>query len=130
MSILFDNDLNHRAVIELIGTKEGVGRFIIIKGVLREMHRQVGVLKMDNRGIAYKGLLIRHLIMPDGLAGTKDAVEFIARKLSPDSYVNIMDQYRPCYKAFNYPEIARRITAEEYDEAIELAREAGLYRGF
>ncbi|MBI3815301.1 MAG: radical SAM protein [Nitrospinae bacterium] len=102
----------------------------IVKKVLKEMHRQVGVLKMDNRGIAYKGLLIRHLIMPDGLAGTKEAVEFIAKKLSPDSYVNIMDQYRPCYKAFDYHEIARRITPEEYEEAIRLAREVGLHRGF
>ncbi len=102
----------------------------IAKESLKEMHRQVGVLKMDNRGIAYRGLLIRHLIMPDGLAGTKEAVEFIAKELSPDSYVNIMDQYMPCYKAFDYPEIARRITAEEYEEAVRLAREAGLHFGF
>ncbi len=102
----------------------------IVKEVLREMHRQVEVLKMDNRGIAYKGLLIRHLVMPDGIAGTKDAMEFIAKELSPDSYVNIMDQYRPCYKAFEHPEIARRITTEEYEEAVRFAREAGLHRGF
>lgn len=102
----------------------------IVKEVLKEMHRQVGILKMDGRGIAYRGLLIRHLVMPDGLAGTKKVVEFIAKELSPDSYVNIMGQYRPCYKAFDYPEIARRITAEEYEEAIGLAREVGLYRGF
>jgi len=102
----------------------------IVKEVLREMHRQVGVLKMDNRGIAYRGLLIRHLIMPDGIAGTREAMEFIAKELSPDSYVNIMDQYRPCYKAFDHPEIARRITTEEYEDAVRFAREAGLHRGF
>jgi len=102
----------------------------IVKEVLREMHRQVGVLKMDSRGIAYKGLLIRHLIMPDGIAGTRDAMEFISKELSPDSYVNIMDQYRPCYKAFDHPEIARRITTEEYEDAVRFAREAGLHRGF
>ena len=102
----------------------------IVKEALREMHRQVGVLKMDNRGIAYRGLLIRHLIMPDGIAGTRDAMEFISKELSPDSYVNIMDQYRPCYKAFDHPEIARRITTEEYEDAVRFAREAGLHRGF
>ena len=102
----------------------------IVKEILREMHRQVGVLKMDNRGIAYRGLLIRHLIMPDGIAGTREAMEFIAKELSPDSYVNIMDQYRPCYKAFEHPEIDRRITTEEYEDAVRFAREAGLHRGF
>ena len=102
----------------------------IVKEILREMHRQVGVLKMDNRGIAYRGLLIRHLIMPDGIPGTREAMEFIAKELSPDSYVNIMDQYRPCYKAFDHPEIARRITTEEYEDAVRFAREAGLHRGF
>jgi len=102
----------------------------IVKEALREMHRQVGFLKMDNRGIAYRGLLIRHLIMPDGIAGTRDAMEFISKELSPDSYVNIMDQYRPCYKAFDHPEIARRITTEEYEDAVRFAREAGLHRGF
>ena len=102
----------------------------IVKEALREMHRQVGVLKMDNRGIAYRGLLIRHLIMPDGIAGTRDAMEFISKELSPDSYVNIMDQYRPCYKAFEHPEIDRRITTEEYEDAVRFAREAGLHRGF
>ena len=102
----------------------------IVKEALREMHRQVGVLKMDNRGIAYRGLLIRHLIMPDGIAGTRDAMEFISKELSPDSYVNIMDQYSPCYKAFDHPEIARRITTEEYEDAVRFAREAGLHRGF
>ena len=102
----------------------------IVKEALKEMHRQVGVLKMDNRGIAYRGLLIMHLIMPDGIAGTKDAMEFISKELSPDSYVNIMDQYRPCYKAFDHPEISRRITTEEYEEAVRFARDAGLYRGF
>lgn len=102
----------------------------IVKEVLREMHRQVGDLKMDSRGIAYRGLLIRHLIMPDGIAGTREAMEFISKELSTDSYVNIMDQYRPCYKAFDHPEIARRITTEEYEDAVRFAREAGLHRGF
>lgn len=102
----------------------------IVKEVLREMHRQVGALKMDSRGIAYRGLLIRHLVMPDGIAGTREAMEFISKELSTDSYVNIMDQYRPCYKAFEHPEISRKITSEEYEEAVRFAREAGLHRGF
>lgn len=98
----------------------------IVKEVLKEMHKQVGILQMDNRGIAYRGLLIRHLVMPGHLAETKEVMKFIAGELSPHSYVNIMDQYRPCYRASDYPEIARRITMEEYEEAVRFAVEAGL----
>lgn len=100
------------------------------KDALREMHRQVGDLEIDERGIAKRGLLIRHLVMPGGVAGTKNVMEFIANELSRESYVNIMDQYHPCYKANRFPEINRRITAEEYSEALEIARSKGLHRGF
>ena len=102
----------------------------VIREVLLEMHRQVGVLKIDRRGVAYRGLLIRHLVMPGGERETAEAMEFIATMLSRDSYVNVMEQYHPEYRAFDYPDIARRLTIHEYREALRLAREAGLHRGF
>jgi len=94
---------------------------------IREMHRQVGDLETDSAGIAVKGLLVRHLVMPGGAAGTRRAMKFLA-EISPDTYVNIMDQYRPCGLAADYPEIARRITPLEYREAIQSALDAGLTR--
>ncbi len=93
-----------------------------------EMHRQVGDLVVDARGVAVRGMIIRHLVMPGGVAGTADVARFIAEELSPDSYVNIMDQYRPCHHAGDFPEIDRRITPEEFERAIMEAREAGLTR--
>jgi putative pyruvate formate lyase activating enzyme len=93
---------------------------------LREMHRQVGNLVTDTRGVAVRGLMVRHLVLPGGLAGTAGIMRFIAEELSPDTYVNVMGQYRPAYRAWEYPEIARRVTAEEVAEAVCLAREAGL----
>lgn len=98
--------------------------------VLKEMHRQTGVLKINRQGIAERGLLIRHLVMPGGLAGSKKILKFIAEELSEESYVNIMAQYYPQFNAACYPELNRRITSEEYYEAIALARSFGLHRGF
>jgi putative pyruvate formate lyase activating enzyme len=107
----------------------GAPRYVeTAKAALVEMHRQVGTLMIDERGIAFRGLLIRHLVLPGGLAGTRQIMGFIARELSPDSYVNIMDQYRPCFKAADYPPLNRRITAEEFNEAVAIAREEGLQR--
>jgi len=102
----------------------------IIREVLLEMYHQVGDLKVDENGVAERGLLIRHLIMPEGLAGTDDLMKFIAEDISQDSYVNIMVQYRPMYRAGEFPELNRRITEHEYEEAVTLAKKAGLYRGF
>jgi len=99
------------------------------KESLKEMHRQVGDLKIED-GVAVKGLIIRHLVMPNDVAGSKKALEFIAEEISKDSYVNIMDQYRPCYKANNFPEIDRFPTKEEFNSSIEIARSLGLHRGF
>ncbi|UCE20547.1 MAG: radical SAM protein [Gemmatimonadota bacterium] len=96
---------------------------------LEEMHRQVGVLKMDDRGIAQRGVLIRHLVMPHGLAGSRKVLEFIAKCLSKDSYVNIMAQYYPSHRADEFSPLTRRITPYEYDEAVTLARDCGLHRG-
>ncbi len=102
----------------------------IIKKVLKEMHRQVGDLKTNSIGIAERGLLIRHLVMPNGVASSEEVLRFIAEEISIHSYVNIMDQYRPEYKADDYIEINRRITYKEYLEAIQIAKRFRLYRGF
>lgn len=91
-----------------------------------EMHRQVGDLVTDGRGIARRGLMVRHLVMPSRVAGTKAFVAWVAENLSRDTYVNIMAQYRVEHMAFDYEEIARAITSREYVEAMEWAMEAGL----
>jgi putative pyruvate formate lyase activating enzyme len=95
---------------------------------IREMHRQVGDLVTDKRGIAIRGLLVRHLVLPEGISGTAGVVKFIAEEISRNTYINIMDQYHPCYKAFDKPPLDRRITLGEYSEALELATAAGLRR--
>ena len=91
-----------------------------------EMHRQVGVAKPAEDGLMYRGLMIRHLVMPNNVSGTKEVIEWIARNLPKDTYINIMSQYRPMHKAFKYPEISRKITRQEYEDAINWARAAGL----
>jgi putative pyruvate formate lyase activating enzyme len=98
------------------------------QSAVKEMHRQVGDLVMDDRGVAQRGLLVRHLVLPNGLAGTRETATFLSQEVSPDTYLNVMSQYRPTYKAQSYPEIDRRPTAEELQEAVDLAREAGLTR--
>ena len=90
------------------------------------MHRQVGRLATDQSGIALRGLMIRHLVMPNRVAGTESFVRWVAENLPKDTYVNIMSQYRVEYKAFDYEPIARAITSEEYIEAMEWAFDAGL----
>jgi len=100
------------------------------KEAIKEMHRQVGDLKVDKEGNAYKGLLIRHLVLPNNLAGSERVLEFVAEELSKDSYVNIMDQYRPCGKAYEYRELSRRPTPTEYLRTVKFARNLGLHRGF
>ncbi|MFQ6058292.1 MAG: radical SAM protein [Anaerolineae bacterium] len=98
------------------------------QAAVKEMHRQVGDLILDDRGIALRGLLVRHLVLPEGLAGTAEIVRFLAEEVSKNTYLNIMDQYRPCYKAHELPPLNRRITPEEYEEAVRLAHKAGLQR--
>ena len=96
---------------------------------IKEMHRQVGDLIIGSDGLAKRGLLIRHLILPNGIANSKRVLEFIAREISVHSWVNIMDQYYPAYKALQYPELSRRITFREYREVVDYARSLGLHRG-
>ena len=98
----------------------------ITKIAILEMHRQVGVAKPARDGLMYRGLMIRHLVMPSGVSGTEKVIKWIAENLPKDTYLNIMSQYRPMYKALEYPDISRKITREEYGEAIKRAREAGL----
>jgi len=95
---------------------------------LKEMHRQVGDLLLDERGVAQRGLLVRHLVMPNDLAGTSGVVGFIAGEISPRTYVNIMDQYHPCGGAFRNTGINRRTSPEEFRDALDMARRAGLVR--
>ncbi len=95
---------------------------------LKEMHRQVGDLILDNRGIALRGIILRHLVMPGGTAGTREIMRFIANEISKNTYVNIMDQYRPCGNAYRYPPLDRRITQEEYEEALKATKEEGITR--
>ena len=104
------------------------GYFEVARGAIREMHRQVGDLVVDDDGIARRGLLVRHLVLPNGLAGTGTAMRFLAEEVSPATYVNLMDQYRPCYRAADHAELARRPTQAELDEAVRLARQAGITR--
>ena len=94
---------------------------------ITEMFRQVGDLRINDQGVATHGLLVRHLVMPDCLDETKAILTFLA-KLSKETYTNIMDQYRPCGKAFESSQLLRKITKEEYDTALMFAREVGLIR--
>jgi len=98
----------------------------ITKKALLEMNRQTGVAKPASNGLMYSGLMIRHLVMPNGVSGTKGVIEWIAEHLPKDTYLNIMSQYRPTYKAHQYPAIARRITRKEYSDAVKWAKDAGL----
>ncbi len=100
----------------------------IAQEAIKEMHRQVGDLVIDKNGIAQKGLLIRHLVLPNNLAGTDKILDFIAQKISKNTFVNIMDQYHPAYKAFYLKKINRSITKKEFQKALDWAREKGLSR--
>jgi len=102
--------------------------FSVAKKAVKEMHRQVGDLKLDSRGIAYRGLLIRHLVLPEDLSGTEEVLDFIAEEVSKNTYINIMDQYYPAHKAYNIPPLNRRITKKEFRKAIVMAQKKGLHR--
>lgn len=100
----------------------------IVKEAVREMHRQVGDLVIAESGAATRGLLVRHLVLPGDIAGTDEIMRFLSGEISENTYVNIMDQYRPCFHADQSPPLGRRITSEEYRAAHESARKAGLKR--
>ena len=114
--------------VEEVGEKfSGVEQYPQVnRAAVKEMHRQVGDLQVDESGVALRGLLVRHLVLPDGLAGTEGVVRFIAAEISRNTYLNVMAQYHPCYHAFDYPQISRPITREEFSAAIEQAQRSGL----
>jgi putative pyruvate formate lyase activating enzyme len=98
----------------------------VTKKALLEMQRQVGVARPAPTGLMHRGLMIRHLVMPNDVGGTKQVIEWIAANLPSDTYLNLMSQYTPAYQARRYPNIARRITGQEYRQALQWAEEAGL----
>jgi len=98
------------------------------RAAVKEMHRQVGDLVLDENGIAVRGLLVRHLVLPNGLAGTEEVLQFLSREISPDTYLNLMDQYHPDYRADEIEPLSRRLTREEWHEALALAVSSGLTR--
>lgn len=93
---------------------------------VKEMYRQVGDLQIGENGLAARGLLVRHLVLPRNLAGTKQIIHFLADEISVNTYLNLMGQYHPAHNASRYPELNRRITASEYNQTLQVAREAGL----
>jgi len=102
----------------------------VAKVAIKEMHKQVGDLMFDENGIALRGLLVRHLVMPGCVDETRQIARFLAEEVSRHTFINIMAQYYPAglVNAMSYPEINRRITRREYEEAVKVASEAGLYR--
>jgi len=102
----------------------------VCQEALVEMHRQSGDLVVNGDDIAERGLLVRHLVMPNRIAGSFVVLDFLAEHISKDAYVNIMEQYYPCYMAGDHKEIARRITMGEFTEVLDYARKIGVHRGF
>ena len=100
--------------------------FETMKKAIKEMHKQVGDLMVNQEGIAQRGLLVRHLVLPENIARSEKVFKFIAEEISPDTFINIMDQYYPSYKAHQYPQLNKRISEQEYSQALELAKKAGL----
>ena len=104
--------------------------FEIMKKALKEMHRQVGDLVRDKIGVAHTGLIVRHLVLPEGLSGTKKIMGFIAREISTHTYISLMAQYFPAYQAGQFPPLSRRIDKEEYREAVQTFKKEGLENGW
>lgn len=100
----------------------------VVKDAIREMYRQVGDLQINESGLATRGLLVRHLVMPNGVADTREAMRFLAQEISTSTYVNIMDQYRPCGRAYEHSATSRSTTRAEYIQALEMAKEEGITR--
>ncbi len=100
----------------------------VARRALKEMHRQVGDLQINNTGLAERGLMVRHLVMPEGMAGTRGVMSFIATELSADTYVNLMDQYRPCGEAHQVKGISRGLSRPEFGQALKEAKAAGIKR--
>lgn len=102
----------------------------VVRPVIKEMYRQVGDLEVDENGIAVKGLIIRHLILPGKLSGTEEVLKFISEEISPKTHISFMSQYFPAHNALEDPVINRRLTPEEYESACELLERYGLENGW
>jgi len=102
----------------------------INRAAILEMYRQVGNLELDNHGISKRGLLVRHLVLPGGISGTEGVMKFLAEEISTKVYISLMAQYFPAYKATEFKELSRRVTAEEYQEACEIMEKYGLENGW
>jgi putative pyruvate formate lyase activating enzyme len=100
----------------------------INQAAVREMHRQVGDLQIDEQGLAVRGLLVRHLVLPNQVAGTQEIARFLAEEISPNTYLNVMGQYRPAWQASRCLELDRPVTRDEYRVAVQAALDAGLQR--
>lgn len=106
------------------------GYWEIVQSAVKEMHRQVGDLKISKRGIAQRGLIVRHLVLPNDIAGSKKVIDFIAGEISTNTYLNIMDQYHPAYRSNQHDELNRTITKAEYSNVISYAQSKSLLRCF
>jgi putative pyruvate formate lyase activating enzyme len=116
---------------EIAASLSGVKDYVEVNRVaIREMHRQVGDLQLDEDGIAVRGLLIRHLILPSDLAGTRQTLQFIAQEISPHSHISLMSQYFPAYLATGHAQIGRKITRAEYTRAMLALKEFGIENGW
>ena len=118
----YSDDMNAR---RFSGVKEYPA---VNQAAVKEMHRQVGDLELDEHGVAKRGLLVRHLVLPNGIAGTEGVVRFLAQEVSLNTYLNVMAQYYPSHRAFKIPVLSRPLTREEFAQAVKLAREHGLER--
>ena len=116
---------------EIARKYSGAGDYVEInRAALKEMKRQVGDLRVDDEGIAVKGLIIRHMVLPGNIENTKKSLEFIARELSPDTFVSLMAQYHTAHKSNMFPELSRGLTPEEYDEAVSCLESLGIHNGW
>jgi putative pyruvate formate lyase activating enzyme len=104
--------------------------FEVMKKALKEMYRQVGELIINKSGVAHSGLIVRHLVLPGGLSGSRKIMRFIAREISPHTYISLMAQYFPAYQSDQFPLLSRKINREEYREALQAFKEEGLENGW
>ncbi|MCK5533718.1 radical SAM protein [bacterium] len=100
------------------------------KLALKEMFRQVGELKINEEGIAIRGLLVRHLVLPENIAGSQEILRFIAREISPNTYVSIMSQYHPAHLSYQFTELSRKISIKEYQKVLKIADKEGIHQGW
>jgi len=100
------------------------------RNAIKEMYRQVGELIVDSSGMAERGLIVRHLILPNNLAGSRESLTWLAQEVSPNVTISLMSQYHPTHKAYNYPQLSRSINISEHEEALRVMAEAGLAEGW